>query len=67
MQFCDVIWRKAVVSISFRIPSPWARDYVSRGKNAEFLVLTEAEVSEGLVKVATLKKVYKCLEVHEVC
>ena len=35
------------------------------GKNSEFLVFTEAEdSSEGLVKVAMRKKVYKCLEVR---
>ena len=34
------------------------------GKNGEFLVFMDAEHSlEGLVKVATCKKVYKCLEV----
>ena len=33
-------------------------------KNSEFLVFMEAEdPSEGLVKVAMRKKVYKCLEV----
>ena len=35
------------------------------GENGEFLVFMDAEdSSEGLVKVATWKKVYKCLEVH---
>ena len=34
------------------------------GKNGEFLVFMAAEdSSEGLVKAATRKKVYKCLEV----
>ena len=34
------------------------------GKNSEFLVFMDAEdSSEGLVKAATWKKVYKCLEV----
>ena len=35
-----------------------------RGKNGEFLVFMDTEnSSEGLVKVATHMKVYKCLEV----
>ena len=39
----------------------WRIDY---GKNGEFLVFMAAEdSSEGLVKAATQKKVYKCLEV----
>ena len=34
------------------------------GENGEFLVFMDAEdSSEGLVKVATREKVYKCLEV----
>ena len=34
------------------------------GKNGEFLVFMATEdSSKGLVKVPTLKKVYKCLEV----
>ena len=34
------------------------------GKNGELLVFMDAEdSSEGLVKAATQKKVYKCLEV----
>ena len=45
---CDVIWRI----------TEWQ-------KNGEFLVFMEAEDSaEGLVKVATREKVYKCLEVR---
>ena len=40
----------------------WRTDY--GGKNGEFLVFMDAEdSSEGLVKAATRKKVYKCLEV----
>ena len=40
----------------------WRADY--GGKNGEFLVFMDAEDSlEGLVKAATWKKVYKCLEV----
>ena len=39
----------------------WRTDY---GKNSEFLVFMAAEdSSEGFVKAATWKKVYKCLEV----
>ena len=41
-------------------------DYEDRlwGENGEFLVYMDAEdSSEGLVKAATRKKVYKCLEV----
>ena len=35
------------------------------GKNGEFLVFMDAEdSSEGLVKAAMRKKVYKCLEVQ---
>ena len=40
----------------------WRTDYGE--KNGEFLVFMDAEdSSEGLVKAATRKKVYKCLEV----
>ena len=40
----------------------WRTDY--GWKNGEFLVFMDAEdSSEGLVKAATRKKVYKCLEV----
>ena len=42
----------------------WRTDYA---KNGEFLVFMDAEDSlEDLVKVATCKKVYKCLEVYAV-
>ena len=44
MRCCDVIWRTT-----------------ERQKNGEFLVFMEAEDSaEGLVKLATHEKVYKC-------
>ena len=49
MRCCDVIWRT----------TEWEK------KHDEFLVFMKAEdSSEGIVKVATRKKAYKCLKVQ---